>query len=66
MLIDLHNHTWPRSHDSVLDPEDLVQRAKAAGLDGICLTEHDKIWDHATVKQMEEKAQFPRHPRRGD
>lgn len=44
MLIDLHNHTWPRSHDSVLDPRDLVGRAKAAGLDGVCLTEHDALW----------------------
>ena len=44
MLIDLHNHTWPKSHDSVLDPRDLAQRAKDAGLDGICLTEHDALW----------------------
>ncbi|SVD12573.1 uncharacterized protein METZ01_LOCUS365427, partial [marine metagenome] len=35
MLVDLHSHTWPRSHDSVLNPDDLIERAKKAGLDGI-------------------------------
>ena len=35
MLIDLHAHTWPRSHDSVLNPDDLIVRAKQAGLDGV-------------------------------
>ena len=58
MLIDLHNHTWPRSHDSVLDPADLVQRAKAAGLDGLCLTEHDAIWDHDEVRAIAEAEDF--------
>ena len=52
MLLDLHNHTWPRSHDSVLDPDDLVARAKGLGLDGICLTEHDAVWDSKEVEAM--------------
>ena len=51
MLIDLHNHTWPRSHDSVLDPSDLIERARAAGLDGICLTEHDSVWPAAENRE---------------
>ena len=58
MLIDLHNHTWPRSHDSVLDPEDLVVRAKALGLDGICLTEHDNVWNPAEAAAIAEKHDF--------
>ena len=58
MLIDLHNHTWPRSHDSVLDPRDLVERARAAGLDGICVTEHDAIWDPADLRELCEKTNF--------
>ncbi|MCL6646022.1 MAG: PHP domain-containing protein, partial [Dehalococcoidia bacterium] len=44
MLIDIHSHTWPRSHDSVLNPDDLIVRAKAAGLDAIVFTEHDTVW----------------------
>ena len=52
MLIDLHNHTWPRSHDSVLDPKDLAQRAKDAGLDAFCLTEHDALWPEDEAQQI--------------
>jgi predicted metal-dependent phosphoesterase TrpH len=58
MLIDLHAHTWPRSHDSVLNPEDLVERAKRAGLDAIVFTEHDTLWDDAAVREISEKHNF--------
>lgn len=58
MLIDLHAHTWPRSHDSVLNPEDLIERAKAAGLDAIVFTEHDTVWDHASVEELRAKHDF--------
>ena len=58
MLIDLHSHTWPRSHDSVLNPEDLVVRAKAAGLDAICFTEHDTVWDQESVEDIRSKHDF--------
>ena len=58
MLIDLHNHTWPRSHDSVLDPADLVNRARTAGLDGICLTEHDSVWDPAEAQRIADEQGF--------
>ena len=58
MLIDLHNHTWPRSHDSVLDPEDLITRAKELGLDGICLTEHDAVWNPTEAQALAEKHDF--------
>ena len=55
MLIDLHNHTWPRSHDSVLDPKDLAVRAKAAGLDAFCLTEHDALWPEEEAQAIAEE-----------
>ena len=58
MLIDLHAHTWPRSHDSVLNPDDLVERAKRAGLDAIVFTEHDTLWDEKSVKEICEKHNF--------
>ena len=59
MLIDLHAHTWPRSHDSVLNPEDLVERAKRAGLDAIVFTEHDTLWDEKDVREISERHSFP-------
>ncbi len=58
MLIDLHAHTWPRSHDSVLSPDELVVRAKQAGLDAIVFTEHDTLWDEASIRALCEKHQF--------
>lgn len=44
MLIDLHNHTIPLSIDSGLRPTRLIELARERGLDGICLTEHDRLW----------------------
>ena len=44
MLIDLHTHSYPKSDDSFIGVDDLVVAAKAAGIDGICLTEHDAFW----------------------
>ena len=58
MLIDLHAHTWPRSHDSVLSPDDLVQRAKRAGLDAIVFTEHDTLWEEHAVREICERHHF--------
>ncbi|HIN06137.1 MAG TPA: PHP domain-containing protein, partial [Dehalococcoidia bacterium] len=40
LLIDLHLHTYPKSDDSFMTPDDLIEAAKSQGLDGICLTEH--------------------------
>ncbi len=58
MLIDLHSHTWPRSHDSVLNPDDLIVRAKQAGLDGIVFTEHDTVWDQRSLDEIKAKHDF--------
>jgi hypothetical protein len=58
MLIDLHAHTWPRSHDSVLNPDDLITRAKNAGLDAIVFTEHDTVWDLRSIEELRGKHNF--------
>ncbi len=58
MLIDLHTHTWPLSDDSFISPDDLVERAKAAGLDGLCLTEHDSVWDPHKVRDLAQRHDF--------
>ena len=46
MLIDLHNHTRHLSTDSGLSLDDLLARAKQRGLDGVCLTEHNAMWQN--------------------
>ena len=58
MLIDLHSHTWPRSHDSVLNPDDLIVRAKQGGLDAIVFTEHDTVWDFKSIEELRAKHNF--------
>jgi predicted metal-dependent phosphoesterase TrpH len=42
----------------VLNPDDLVVRAKAAGLDAICFTEHDTVWDYQSVEELRAKHNF--------
>ena len=39
MVLDLHIHTTI-SGDSIITPDVLIEVAKAAGLDGVCITEH--------------------------
>ena len=58
MLIDLHTHTRPLSWDSYLDPNDLIERSRAAGLDGICLSEHDYCWDPEEVAKLAKKHNY--------
>lgn len=52
MRIDLHIHTSPRSACSYIDPLDLVKEARRLKLDGICLTEHQVMWESADVDKL--------------
>lgn len=58
MLIDLHTHTEPLSHDSLLSPDRLIELAKAAGLHGICLTEHDFFWEPERARALCHRHEF--------
>jgi predicted metal-dependent phosphoesterase TrpH len=58
VLIDLHCHTLPRSTCSQLQPLDLVDAARSAGLDGICLTEHDRWWPEHELATLRERTGF--------
>src|SRR6266568_1198726 len=58
MLIDLHTHTHPLSHDSLLSPDELIEAAKASSLDAVCLTEHDFFWDHPEVAALSKRHDF--------
>ncbi len=55
MIIDLHAHTWPGSWDSVLKPDDYIARSKEAGVDAVCLTEHDYVWSLEKVQELAAK-----------
>ena len=58
MLIDLHTHTQPLSHDSDLTPDALIEAAKKAGLHGVCLTEHDFFWERDKVEELGRRHDF--------
>jgi hypothetical protein len=55
MLIDLHCHSHAYSACSAVSPDDLVRAAKAAGLDAVCLTEHDRYWPLPLVRELGER-----------
>jgi len=52
MRIDLHIHTRPRSPCSAIDPADLLREARRAGLDGLCLTEHQNRWNEGELRAL--------------
>jgi predicted metal-dependent phosphoesterase TrpH len=58
MLVDLHTHTSPISWDSSVTPDELIERAKAAGIEGVCLTEHDYFWAPEEVRALARRHDF--------
>ncbi len=58
MYVDLHSHSYPRSDDSNLSPDELVVAAKDRGLDALCLTEHDYFWDRASLDALSRRHDF--------
>ncbi len=52
MRIDLHIHTAPLSACSYINPRELILEARRLELDGICLTEHQAVWDPAEVDKL--------------
>jgi len=41
-----------------MEPDQLVARAKTLGLDGVCITEHDQIWDTEGIERLKKKHDF--------
>jgi hypothetical protein len=58
VLIDLHCHTRRYSACSALTPDALVRAARARGLDGVCITEHDALWPLADVEALAGEMDF--------
>jgi predicted metal-dependent phosphoesterase TrpH len=57
-FIDLHVHTSPASPCSVARIDDVIVEAKRIGLDGICLTDHNYVWDKALVDELRRRHDF--------
>ncbi len=52
LKLDLHVHSF-YSSDGVMTPEQIVSRARVAGLDGIAITDHDTIRGGVETKRLE-------------
>jgi predicted metal-dependent phosphoesterase TrpH len=59
VLVDLHCHTRPYSACSALEPRQLIRLAVERGLDGICLTEHDRAWDADALAGLRAASPIP-------
>jgi len=58
VVIDLHVHTYPPSPCSVARVDDVIAEAKKIGLDGICLTDHNYVWDKVRVDELKQRHDF--------
>lgn len=55
MILDLHVHTTMQSPCSVMSPDELMIAAKKAGLDGVCITEHNRVWNAEQAEELSHK-----------
>lgn len=55
MHLDLHIHTTAYSRCSKLTPDAMAIAAKRACLDGVCVTEHNRIWKEREARALEDK-----------
>jgi predicted metal-dependent phosphoesterase TrpH len=58
IIIDLHTHSFPASQCSSMSVENLIKQAKLIGLDGICLTDHNYVWDNTKIEDLRQKHGF--------
>ena len=59
MLVDLHIHESTFSSDSRMDLEEIVATARARGLDGICITDHDSMGLKERAERYSRESGFP-------
>ena len=54
-FIDLHVHTSPASPCATSTVEEMITEAKEIGLDAICLTDHNYLWDRDEVAELSQR-----------
>ncbi len=59
MLIDMHMHERTYSSDSIQGLQEMVQAAKAKGLDAICITDHDSMGLREIAENYSREIGFP-------
>ncbi|MCX5829053.1 MAG: PHP domain-containing protein [Deltaproteobacteria bacterium] len=58
VLIDLHVHSHPASPCSSASVEQIIEAAMQSGLDGVCLTDHNYLWDPRDIEDLRQKYGF--------
>jgi len=58
MIIDLHLHSYPKSDDSFMPVNDLIDESKKNGLDAVCLTDHDTFWPIEETRNLSKLHNF--------
>ena len=57
-VIDLHVHTSQASPCSSAPVDELIRQAKRSGLDAVCLTDHNHVWNPDAVEELRRKHDF--------
>jgi len=55
-IVDMHVHTVKGASDSSLTPQQLVEEAHRIGLDGVNISEHDRLWDAREVESFRKES----------
>jgi len=58
VVIDLHLHTSPASPCSSANVDLLIKEAKKIGLDGLCLTDHNFVWNPDKIEELRQRHGF--------
>jgi predicted metal-dependent phosphoesterase TrpH len=53
--VDLHIHTFPASQCSSSSADDMLKAAVEIGLDGVCITDHNTVWQLDDIQALSEK-----------
>ena len=57
--VDLHMHTFPASQCSSSSADDMLKEAIRIGLNAVCFTDHNYVWQPADIKDLSEKHGIP-------
>ncbi|MDY0221842.1 MAG: PHP domain-containing protein [Desulfobacterium sp.] len=57
-MVDLHTHTFPASACASDSAEQMVLSARKKGLNAICITDHNHVWEKKDIDQLIDRCNF--------
>jgi hypothetical protein len=55
-IVDMHVHTVKGASDSSLTPQQLMEEARRIGLDGVNISEHDRLWGAREMERFRQRS----------